>query len=174
MSKGKRVKPEINMMKMENLDAVNAAMGKIRGFRAEIRTIESETQERINSIKERAAKRVKRLLENIEPLENGILAYAEYNRDELFRSKKTIDLIFGRLGFRKSSKISIKQTTLGLLKKFGFKKAVIVKETVNKDVLKLYTDQQLKKVDATRIVEDSFWYEVKEEDISEQVKNEKK
>ncbi len=173
MSKGKRVKPRISMKKMEDLAAVNAAMGRIRELRAEIRTIESDTQERINSLKEKAAKKVKRLLQKIEPLQNGILAYGEYNRAELFKKKKTIELVFGKFGIRKSTKISIKNTTLGLLKKLGYRKAINVKETVNKDVLKTWTDEKLKKVNASRKSDDVFWYEVTEEEISEQVKNEK-
>lgn len=173
MSKSKRVKPEINIKKMKDLGDVNSAMLKIRDIKAEIEQKELEAQEKINDIKEKVAKKVKPLLAKIEPLENGILAFAEYNKDELFTKKRTVDLTFGQIGYRKSSKISIKKTTLKLLKKFKLRKAIRVKQTVDKEAMKNWSDIKLKKVNAKRVTEDSFWYEINKEKISEQVENER-
>lgn len=173
MSKTERVKPEIDMKKMGSLIDVNKAMHTIQDLKAEIENKELEAEKKINSTREKVAKQVKPLLQKIKPLENGILAYAEYNKDELFEKKKTVDLMFGKLGFRKSTKISIKKTTLGLLKKFRFKDAINLKEIVNKETLSNWPNTQLEKVDAQRIVEDKFWYEVKREQVAEKVKSEK-
>jgi len=55
------------------------------------------------------------------PLGNcsGGSLYAEYNRDELFWDKKSVQLSFGIFGCRKSTSISVKVSTLELLKKMG-------------------------------------------------------
>lgn len=172
MTRSRRVKPEVNMQKMNDLVEVNEAMKTIRDLKAQIKRFELQAEEKVSQIKQRLSKQLKPLLQKIEPLENGILAFAEYDKDELFKKKKTIDLVFGLIGFRKSTKISIKKTTLGLLKKLKLKSAIKIKETVNKEAMKDFTDAMLKKVDAERTSEDNFWYEVKEIEVSKEMKNE--
>jgi len=170
--RSKRVKPEVNMQKMNDLVEVNEAMKTIRDLKAQIKRFELQAEEKVNEIKQRLSRQLKPLLEKIEPLENGILAFAEYNKDELFKKKKTIDLVFGLIGFRKSTKISIKKTTLELLKKLKFKNAIKVTKTVNKEALKDFTNAMLKKVAAERTSQDHFWYEIKEIEVSKEMKNE--
>ena len=174
MSNSKRVKPEINMIKMENLDDVDKAMRRIRDMRAMMTKMDLEAQKGIDAIKNSVAKKAKPIVDKVEALENGVLAYAEYDKDILFAKKKTVELNFGFIGFRKSSKISVKQTTVEKLESKGFKDAVIVKKSPNKEMLAQWTDDRLKLVDAKRITEDSFWYEVKEEEVTKNIKNEKK
>ena len=41
---------------------------------------------------------------------------------------------------------------------------IIVKETVNKDVLKTYDEKDIIKVGASLKKEDTFWYETRKED----------
>lgn len=168
----KRVKPEINMKKMKDLSDVNLAMRHIRDLKAEMTKMDIEAQEKINKIKAEIEKKAKPMLKEIEPLENGILAFAEYNKEELFRVKKTIDLNFGQIGFRQTTKISIKKTTVEKLEILGFMDAILIKKSANKKYLSKWNDEMLKKVDAIRKVEDNFWYETIESDITEKVKNE--
>ena len=174
MSKSERVKPEINMVKMNNLGEVNQAMRRIRDMKAAMTRMDLEAQGKIDVIKNQVAKKAKPLIEKLESLENGILAYAEYDKDNLFKKIKTLELTFGFIGFRKSTKIRVKQTTVQKLKEHGFKNAIIVKESPNKEILSQWGDDKLKIVDAKRITEDNFWYEVKEEGISKKVKTENK
>lgn len=174
MSKNKRVKPEVNMQKMKDLNDVNLAMRRIRDLKAKMTKMDIEAQEKINKVRAEVEAKAKPMLQEIEPLQNGILAFAEYNKNELFKTKKTIDLNFGQIGFRKSTKISIKNSTLGLLQHFHFTKAINIKKSVDKEALSKWTDTKLDKVNAKRITEDSFWYEVKEEEVTKNIKNEKK
>ena len=91
--------------------------------------------------------------------------YSEYNKEELFKDKKTIELTFGQFGFRQSTSISVKKNTLDLLKEHGFREAIKVKESVNKDILRDWSDERLALVNAKRVVKDSFWVEVKENPV---------
>lgn len=174
MTNSKRVKPEINMIKMNNLDEVDKAMHRIQDLKAGMTRMDLDAQKKIDDIRNVVGKKAKPIVEKMEALENGILAYAEYDKDKLFSKVKTIELIFGSIGFRKSTKIGIKKTTVEKLEKHGFKNAVIVKKTPNKEVLSQWSDDKLKLVDAIRTVEDNFWYEVKEEEVTKNIKNEKK
>lgn len=103
-------------------------------------------------------------------LETSLQAYAEYNKDELFASKRSLELLYGFFGYRKSSvlKPASKVTwamVLGKLKEMGHSKAVRTKQTVDKDELATWPDERLETIDVKRIEKDTFWYETKEEEI---------
>jgi len=166
MAKSKRVKPQ-NLVKLSNLSEIDDALFEIAQLRTKLKLIDAEAEEQINKIKERAAKQAESIKNRIEQLANGIFAYAEYNKDELFEKKKTIELNFGFIGYRKSTKISVKKTTVEKLKEMGMLEHIIVKESPNKETLAQLPDEILKQVDAKRVVEDNFWYEVKEEEITQ-------
>lgn len=103
-------------------------------------------------------------------LETSLQAYAEYNKNDLFGSKRSDELLYGLFGYRKSSvlKPAPKVTwamVLGKLKQLGYTNAVRTKQAVDKDELATWPDERLQTVDVTRVEKDTFWYETKEEEI---------
>jgi len=171
MAKSKRVKPQ-NIVPLKNLNQVDDALFKIAQMRTKLKRIDAEAEEQINAIREKAAKEAEPLKAEIEKLENGIFAFSEYHKSELFDKKKTVELTFGFIGYRKSTKISVKKTTVEKLKEMGLLDAIIIKESPNKEVLSQYPDEILKQADAKRVVEEKFWYEVKEEEITQKAPQE--
>lgn len=157
------------MAPVRNLDEADQALRRLAEISIQVKRIDADTDEAINAIKEEASDRIKPLNEECIRLEKGLTAFAEMSRADLFEKRKSIELTFGIFGFRKSTKISVTKNTLGLLKKLGLLEAVKIKESVNKDVLADYPDQTLAKVKAKRKSEDAFWYEPKEEALSEKV-----
>ena len=69
----------------------------------------------------------------------------------------------GDLGWRKSTAIAVKKTTLGLIKSLlrGAKRdnCLNIKETVNKPGLAKLTDDDLASLDARRVIKDEFYAE---------------
>ena len=95
-----------------------------------------------------------------------IEAYAEYNKADLFKDKKTVDLSFGKIGFRQSTKISVKKSTLELLKKLGFIACVRIKEECDKDAMSNLSDDDLMSVDAARKISNVFFCEANMEEVN--------
>lgn len=161
---GQRYKPGCD--KLDSLEDVNLALKDIGLAERELDAIDAKAAKEIAEIKEKAAKAGEKLRNQILELSSKISAYAEYNRAELFKDKKTVELAFGLFGYRKSTKISVKKTTLELLKKLGFTACVRIKEEPDKDAMSSLSDEQLSSVDASRKVSNDFFCEANLEEVN--------
>jgi phage host-nuclease inhibitor protein Gam len=159
-----RIKPQVG--KLESLDDVNLDLSDIALKEKELDAIDSKAAKEIAEIKTRAAKDGEDLRKEIAETAAKIQAYAEYNKAELFKDKKSVDLSFGKIGYRQSTKISVKKTTLELLKKLGFKSCVRIKEECDKDAMGNLSDDDLKSVDAARKVSNDFFCEANMEEVN--------
>lgn len=164
----KRVKPVVNMVPVKTIEEADDSLKEIALRKIELKRIDADAQEAIDLIKEEAAKKAETFKKEIKEYEEGIVAYAQTNQDELFQKKKTVTLTFGEFGFRKSTSIYVKshEATVNMLKKLDKKDAIILTEKANKDILSTYSDKELEEVHCKRKVKDSFWYEIDEEEIT--------
>jgi len=160
----KRSKPS-NIIPLANTNQVDDTLLKIAQLKTELKRINADAEESINKIRNGAKNTAEPILAEIEKFGTSIFAYAEYNRSNLFGKVKTIMLTFGSLGYRQSTKISVSKKTLDALKEMDMLDCISIKEAVNKDVLSTYPDELIKQAGAKKVVEDKFWYEVKEEEI---------
>jgi len=163
-----RKKPSFTPIK--NLDEFNIRLSEVAELDREITTIDYELNELIDQAKTEAEQAAKPHKDKRDQLDASLAAYAEYNKSVLFTDKKTIELLFGSFGFRKSSAIKnmkgFKIADIVLkIKELGLRNAITVKESLNKDVMSEWADQQLEAVGAMREEKDTFWYEVKEEKV---------
>ena len=104
---GTRIKTA-NSGKIESLDDVNMALKDIGLAQKELDAIDAKANAEIAKIKEKALKDGESLRTKITESASKIQSYAEYNKDELFKDAKSIELSFGKIGYRKSTKISRK------------------------------------------------------------------
>lgn len=165
MAKEKRSKPRIEVQKIESLQGVDEVLHRIADLKAKKRIAEAEADITVNAIKENLAETCRPINDELEALEQSLAIYSEYNRSELFTDKKTIELPFGFFGYRQSTKISTKATTLELCQKLGFNDAITIKPQVNKEAMREWSEERLGLVDAKRVVEDTFWFETKENSL---------
>jgi len=161
----KRSKPNTPIKKITSLDECDGVLHRLADLKAEIKKLEADADIAVNKIKEELKDKSDPLLKEIEALEHSLAVYSEYNKEELFKDKKTIELNFGLFGFRQSTSISVKRDTLKLLKEHGFTEAIKIKETPNKDVMREWSDERLSLVGAKKVVKDAFWIETKENDV---------
>ncbi|EGJ49021.1 host-nuclease inhibitor Gam family protein [Desulfocurvibacter africanus] len=166
-----RRKPK-NVYLVRDLAEANAVLAEIAAVRRTLAGIEAELNTRIDQAKKLSEAAAAKHLERLQALESGLLAFAEYNKDELFQDRRTRELDFGALGYRKSSEIkpitkSTWEMVLGNLRDMGFSEAVRSKEEVDKDVLRTWPDGRLEIVGARRVEKDTFWFEVKEHKVEE-------
>lgn len=161
---GIRIKPQVG--KIQSLEDVNIALRDIGLAEKELEAIDTAAHKKIAEIKTEAAKKGEELRNRIAEISAKIQAYAEYNREDLFKERKSIELSFGIIGFRKTTKISVKKTTLELLKKLSLTKCVRIKEEPNKEAMAELDDETLLQVDAVRKISDDFFCQANTEEVN--------
>jgi len=162
-----RLKPKVE--KIDTLDEANLVLKEIGLLEKELEGIDSEAHKQIAEIKADAAKQGEGIRKRIADDSALLGAYAEYNKAELFKDRKSIQLSFGTFGYRKSTSISIKKTTLNLLKKLNLINCILVKEEPSKDAMAYLDDETLAQVDAVRKVKDDFFCEADKEEINKEL-----
>jgi phage host-nuclease inhibitor protein Gam len=157
-----RLKPQVG--KIETLDEANMVLKEIGILEKEL-----EALKQIAAIKEEAAKKGQALRKRVVDNSDSLSAYALYNKDELFKDRKSVQLSFGSFGYRKSTSISVKKTTLELLQKLGLTKYIRVKQEVNKEAMAELDDDTLSQVNSARKVKDDFFCEADKEEINKEL-----
>lgn len=162
-----RLKPKLT--KINSLEEADLVLKEIGLTERELEAIDANAQKKIAGIKEDTVKQGEELRKRITGLSSLLGAYAEYNKDEFFKDKKTVELTFGCFGYRKSTSISIKKTTLDLLKKLGLSQFVRVKEEPDKEKLKELKDEELAQIEAVRKIKNDFFCEANRENINKEL-----
>ncbi len=162
-----RHKPAV--LGIRGLDAANMVLKEIGLLEGHIEKIDAEAHEAIAEIKATAAKAGERARKKIAELASMLGAYAQSEKGELFKDKKSIQLSFGVFGFRRSTSIRIKKDTVELLKKLEHHECVRVKEEADKEAMANLDDDTLAQVDAVRKTKDDFFCEADRERINEEL-----
>lgn len=159
----KRIKDEAPAF--TSWDDVDQALAIIGDNLRSIEAIEAKMQEAIDNEKTAAELQARAFIENNARLERQIKLYAEDHRDDM-EGKKSKTLNFGSLGFRKSTKVMIPKAGPKLIEMIrqlterGMADCVVQKPaTVDKDVLRKYTTDEIVAVGGGIKVDDVFWYE---------------
>lgn len=150
---------------LKSWDDVDITMKEIAECELEIEKITTDMNQKIHDIKLESDMKAKQFQERIERLGIYVKDFVEDNKAEL--DGKTKQLNFGKTGFRLSTKLVLKKVdqVLENLKKLKMDDCIIVKESVNKDVLKKYPEADIIKVGGTLKKEDIFWYETEREKL---------
>jgi phage host-nuclease inhibitor protein Gam len=162
-----RLKPNVGKIKI--IEDANLALKEIGMLEHELAAIDAEADRQIAETKAQSAKQGEGIRKRIVDLSALLGAYAEYNRDELFKDRKSVDLSFGSFGYRKSTSISVKKTTLELLRKLKLDKYIRVKEEPDKEAMGGMDDETLAQVDAVRKVKDAFYCEANKEEVNKEL-----
>jgi phage host-nuclease inhibitor protein Gam len=81
---------------------------------------------------------------------------AEHSRDGPVKGRKSAGLSFGSFGFRKSGKITVEKTTLGLLKKRELDGYIRAKEEPDKEAVAAVDGAARAQADAARKIKGVF------------------
>ena len=160
-----RVKPD-RVYPVATLDECDKTLARIAQFQRSLAAADAAMNEAIDQAKGRCATSTARDRAELEQLIDGIEAFGETHKAELFIGGKTQELAHGFIGFRQSTSISVSKKTLELLKQYKKGAAIKVTESVRKDVLLTWSDKDLAVVNAHKEIEDKFWFEVKDEEVA--------
>ena len=152
--------------KLGTIEDVDLALKEIGLLERELEVIDAEAHKQISEAKEKAAEKGEPLRKRIAEVSAKIGAFAEYNKDELFKDKKSIELTFGVFGFRKSTCVSVKKTTVELMQKLGLDSFLRIKTEPDKDKMAELDDETLSQVDAVRKIKDDFFCQPNKEEVN--------
>lgn len=157
---------KLAIKKIDSIADIDSILKEIGLAERELEAIDSKAQREIIAIREKAIKDGELLRNIIQELSIMVGSYAEQNRNTLFSDKKSMDLTFGTFGFRKSTSIQVKKSTLELLKRYNMDKFIRIKEEVNRELMSELDDETLTKIDSFRKVNDNFFCDTNREEIN--------
>lgn len=152
-------------------EEADEALRQIGEARRAIEVCEHTMQAKIDMAKEEAAAESQPYLELIRAQEQRLSAFADLERDNLVR-RKSRELNYGILGFRKSTKVVLPRGAakvteiINRLRSRGMTDCIVTPAArIDKEALKKYPANDIIEIGASLDVSDTFWYEVKREEI---------
>lgn len=156
---------------VESREQAEGTMAEIAALTRKLAALTVSMNKELDAAKDKAAQAAAPLAARLKELESGLAVFAVLNRKELFPDgAKSLDLGFGLIGFRASTKIVQQnninaEMTLERLRKFKFVDGIRTKEEINKDAMTSWTDEKLETVGLRRQKSDGFFVEVKEDAV---------
>lgn len=146
------------------------ALAEMAALDRKLAGIESAMQEVIDTAKATASQQANPLLARRKELADAIAVFAKLNRQELFAKAKSLDMGFGIIGFRASTRISqvrgiTAEMTLEKLHQYNLADGIRVKEEINKEACLGWPDERLELVGLARKILDTFFIEIKKDEV---------
>lgn len=165
-----RIKPTPHIV--GNIPQAEAALAEIAALDRKLDSISNELNAEIDAAKDTAKQKSAGLLDRRKDLADALATYATLNKSDLFRDKKSLELAFGIMGFRQSTQIAqvtriTQAMTLEKLHEYAFMDAIRTKEELNKDIVAGWPDERLELVGLKRRQLDTFFIEIKAENVND-------
>lgn len=168
-----RKKPK-SIVTVRDKAAANEALAQIADIKRKVADIENQMNDIIDKAKASGAAQAAPLKKRMAALEAGLIAFAEFNKSQLFHVRRSVELDYGRIGYRRTRELKTKSKitwamVLERLKELSFIQAIRTKESIDKDELHKWPDERLELIGVRRVKRDQFWYETDEERIADTV-----
>ncbi len=153
-------------VKLKNWEDVGINLKMIGECQIAIERIEADMNMKISDLKLDAALKSRVHQDKIKQMELEIKEFSEENKVDIKGKTKILD--FGKIGFRISSKITLKsiEAVLNNLRARKMNDCIRTKVEVDKEALDKYPDEVIAAVGASRKVDDVFWYEIDREKLA--------
>lgn len=147
-----RIKPKDKLPQLQSWDEVDLALCEIAEHTRAVEAIQHDMQQAIDDAKLQAKDTSDPHTAAIDALSQQVKEYAERNREGL--KKKTKPLLFGNIGWRKSTKLVVLRDCIK-----------VEPPKINREALRTHPIEDIVKVGVGVSVEDEFWLEVKKDAI---------
>lgn len=168
----KRVKPVPQIPAISTLEDADAILAEIAASRRAIDLAELSFKESVADLKARCAQECEPHRQRITEREQILVQFAQTRREELFRTRKSLALDFGTIGFRSSTSVKplnrkyTWERILTLIQDRGLD-AVRIKQEVDKDKLRALPADMLAEVGCKLAQSDDFFYELNEAELAD-------
>ena len=169
MSGTKRLKAD--PLVIGSRDRAESAMMELASLERDLRRVDDDMNDAIDRRKAEAKAESAPLEARKKILMDALGVFAKLNRETLFPDKKSLELAFGLMGFRKSAVIKQMngvsvEMTLERLRSGGFDQGIRIKESLDKEALRGWPKERLEGVGLVRRYKDEFFVELKEETVT--------
>lgn len=170
-----RTKPRVAVL--SDLKEADAALAELAGIKRDLAALEGVMNESIDAVKAEAKAQSSPLTARMKDLETALTNFAVARKDDLFPKKKSLELTFGALGFRQSTKLKtlVKWTWKLVLERLqnlaagpegaAYREAIRTKVEVDKEAMRDWPEERLAAVGVHKVAEDEFYYELKAETV---------
>lgn len=168
MGKAATARQRIEGPALKSWEEVDHSLRQIGLIDLDLEAKEAEYNRQVAEIKLGLEMDAKPLQDRKALLELQIKEYTEANKAGLGDGEtKSREMNFGRLGFRQSTKLVVRnvKAVIGVLRAKKMFDCILVKEDVSKEALRKYDDKVLSEVGVVRKVDDTFWYEVNRDEL---------
>ncbi len=158
---------EPQLRSWEEVDMCLKVMGDAEN---QLSVITAEMNAAIAEAKKEAEEKAAQFKEMIKQNEGKIKEFTTVRKEDL--KGKSKQLTFGTVGFRQSTKLLLPSDTAEVILKLrenGMADCINVKETINKDTVKSYPENDILKIGGYLQRSDSFWYETDQSTLAEAV-----
>ena len=163
-----RIKPDPHIV--ADRAQCEGALAEMAAIDRKLSAIENEMREAIDAAKSKAGQLAGPLQARRKELADAVAIFAKLNRQELFAKSKSLDMGFGIIGFRASTRIVqlrgvTAEMTLERLHQYNLADGIRVKEEINKDAALGWPDERLELVGLKRQQADTFFIEIARDDV---------
>lgn len=155
---------------LKTWEEVDVCLKEVADAENEIIAIEAAMNKQIAEIKKDAEDRARQHKDGIKVNESKIKEFTTANRDAL--KGKSRPLTFGTVGFRQSTKLLLPSEINDVIRKLrehGMFDCVVVKENVDKDAIKKYSEDEIIAIGGYLQKTDTFWYETDKDALAAEV-----
>ena len=165
---GSRIKPDPHIV--GDRAQCEGALAEMAALDRKLSGIESEMQESIDNAKAKASQLAGPLVARRKELADAVAVFAKLNRQELFSKAKSLDMGFGTIGFRASTRIVqvrgvTAEMTLEKMHQYNLADGIRTREEINKDAALGWPDERLELVGLKRQQSDAFFIEIKKDSV---------
>lgn len=153
---------------LKSWEEADSTLKQIREAEIELSRIAADAERCMIDIRQQAEDRAQPYKDRIKQMELQLKEFTVTNKADL--KGKTREMAFGRVGFRMSTRLVLQKAlepVITALRKNGMGDCVVIKESVNKEILKTYDENTILSVGGSLKKEDTFWYETKQEKVAE-------
>lgn len=155
---------------LKSWEDVDACLKVMSDAENHLSMITAEMNAAIAQAKKEAEERAAQFKETIKQNEGKIKEFTTIRKEDL--KGKSKQLTFGTVGFRQSTKLLLPSDTAEVILKLrenGMADCINVKETINKDTVKSYPEEDILRIGGYLQRSDTFWYETDKDTLAEAV-----
>lgn len=151
------------------LDRAEEILFEIRTLRAEIFVLEGNAERKIAEIRGRYRAEITSRAQNMSRIEKELMALMKEQKAEVFGDTDKVELIHGFLFHSLGSKVIIPRGALAEIETRGWKEAIKVAKSVDRAVVKKWSDERLDAIGARRESIETFSYEVRPDGLRKEI-----
>lgn len=156
---------------IKDVQQAEGVLAEMSAIGRKLSLIEGAMNEEIDDAKARAQQEGASLIARYNELEKAVKAFGTLNKSRLFFEKRSLELAFGTISFRQSTRITLQnrvteEMALQALRELGLSEGIRVKEELDRTAMSDWPDSKLETVGMKRRTVDTISVDVKSEALA--------